>query len=31
MEKRNNKYHLEIEEVTLKDGSEGTKKTFIGF
>lgn len=31
MEKRNNKYHLELKELSLKDGSEGTKTLSLDF
>lgn len=31
MEKRNNKYHLNLKESTLKDGTEGTKSLQLNF
>lgn len=31
MEKRNNTYHLELRELSLKDGSEGTKELNFDF
>ncbi len=31
MEKRNNKYHLELKELLLKDGSEGSKTLELNF
>lgn len=31
MEKRNNKYHLELKELSLKDGSEGAKTLAFDF
>lgn len=31
MEKRNNKYHLELKELSLKDGSEGKKTLALEF
>jgi hypothetical protein len=31
MEKRSNKYHLELKELSLKDGSDGTKTLEFNF
>lgn len=31
MEKRSNKYHLELKELSLKDGSDGTKTLGFNF
>lgn len=31
MEKRNNKYQLHLKELSLKDGSEGTKEVYFDF